>query len=68
MENTPLKMGFEWGTVETPKLKSFYDRQEFVRSKFNSTYSETNFVARFFYTYAMPVINSVNLKNGLIEL
>ena len=42
--------------------------QEFIKSKFGTSYAKSTIISRYLYTYALTPINSVNAKNGTIDI
>ena len=54
--------------VTPPVQKDFYKMTTFQKTSFKKNYSKTNFISRYFYTYALTAINSVNAKGGVVDL
>ena len=50
------------------RKKEFYSMKKFIKSKFGTSYTNSTIVSRYLYTYALAPINSVNAKNGTIDI
>ena len=48
--------------------KPFYSLSKFITSKFGASYAKSTIISRYLYTYALTSINSVNAKNGAIDI